>query len=904
MGVQRHGLRRASAGPARAGLLRLLEERDADGTTQYNRLKKSAQSPTWSHFKRLITHLDWVDALGDTGVWMDGVAARKVTDFAGEADAADASELKAYVPAKRVALMACLAHKARMRVRDELALMFCKRMGTKVKRAKEELEEIRLAEREMTEALIGNYRSVLKDIDDGGPAQSALARAAEMTAGAVAALEGLDEQASVEEVARRLDGEVSPAVLALMKALLVQAGGLGTVTKTVEGFGGFAKQYEQIEKVSAHHGNFWEVLLYGQIGRDRALMFDLAEKLDSTATSEDGRVLDALAHARRNEAARGEYISAIGEDGRRIDISFATQNWQKAVVDKSRPGQFVRRHFEAMVFTSLAEELRCGDVAVTGSEEYVDWSGQLLLWEAVEEKLPAYLMEVGLAEDEDQAAAFDAGAFRRQLEDLLRAAAAAADAGYPDNESLVIDPATGIPSLKQHRSEGQRPSAKRLEQEIKARMPERTLIGICARTAYWVEWWRRFGPPSGNDPKLTDPFGRYVLTTFVKGTNMGPYEAARHIPGVSGHELAYTAHRHFSLVLLKEAIADLVNAHARLDISQAWGDGTAVAADGTHMDTYVDNLLAETCVRYGKPGGIAYHHISDTYIALFTHFIPCGVWEAVYIIEGLLKNASEVKPTTVHADTQGQSLPVFTLAHLLGFDLMPRIRNWKGLTFYRPSKTTEYVHIDALFGEAGKNTIDFDLIESQFRHLMRVAVSVREGVISSATLLKRLRSGSHKNATYTAFREVGRVIRTVQLLRYLTDAPLRRRVTAATNKVESFNRFSQWIGFGNQGVIADNDPVEQEKAMKFNSLLTNAVIFHNALDIAEIVRQLLEEGWEIDPEDLAHISPYLTEHIKRFGEYSPHELGIQPEAYESKLDVDFTALREQDLTTAGLGQAA
>ncbi len=96
----------------RAGLLRLLEEREADGTTQYNRLKKSAQSPTWSHFKRLIAHLDWVDALGDTGAWMDGVASRKVTDFAGEADATDASELKAYVPVKRVALMACLAHKA------------------------------------------------------------------------------------------------------------------------------------------------------------------------------------------------------------------------------------------------------------------------------------------------------------------------------------------------------------------------------------------------------------------------------------------------------------------------------------------------------------------------------------------------------------------------------------------------------------------------------------------------------------------------------------------------------------------------------------------------------------------------------------------------------------------------
>src|ERR1700730_7124501 len=34
-----------------------------------------------------------------------------------------------------------------------------------------------------------------------------------------------------------------------------------------------------------------------------------------------------------------------------------------------------------------------------------------------------------------------------------------------------------------------------------------------------------------------------------------------------------------------------------------------------------------------------------------------------------------------HTDTQG--LPLYALAHLSGFDLMPRVRNWKGLIFYR-----------------------------------------------------------------------------------------------------------------------------------------------------------------------------------------------------------------------------
>jgi hypothetical protein len=31
-------------------------------------------------------------------------------------------------------------------------------------------------------------------------------------------------------------------------------------------------------------------------------------------------------------------------------------------------------------------------------------------------------------------------------------------------------------------------------------------------------------------------------------------------------------------------------------------------------------------------------------------------------------------------------------------------------------------------------------------------------------------------------------------------------------------------------VIADNDPEEQEKIVKFSTLLTNAVIFHTTLD--------------------------------------------------------------------------
>ncbi len=65
-----------------------------------------------------------------------------------------------------------------------------------------------------------------------------------------------------------------------------------------------------------------------------------------------------------------------------------------------------------------------------------------------------------------------------------------------------------------------------------------------------------------------------------------------------------------------------MDAFCGLDLVRAWGDGASVAAGGTQIDTFIDNLLAETSIRYGGAGRIAYHHISDTYIALFSRQSP------------------------------------------------------------------------------------------------------------------------------------------------------------------------------------------------------------------------------------------------------------------------------------------
>jgi TnpA family transposase len=165
---------------------------------------------------------------------------------------------------------------------------------------------------------------------------------------------------------------------------------------------------------------------------------------------------------------------------------------------------------------------------------------------------------------------------------------------------------------------------------------------------------------------------------------------------------------------------------------------------------------------------------------------PCSAtssfaaFEAVYILDGLLKNENDIQPDVLHADTQGQSEPVFALAHLLGIELMPRIRNWKNLDLCRPDRNGRYDHVDSLFS----GTVNWALIETHFSDMLRVVLSIRAGRISAFIILRRLGTYSRKNRLYQAFSELGRVLRTGFLLRYISDQQLRSPSRAPPTKAK------------------------------------------------------------------------------------------------------------------------
>jgi len=574
----------------------------------------------------------------------------------------------------------------------------------------------------------------------------------------------------------------------------------------------------------------------------------MVRSLTISSTTQDQSLCAALTFVLDHQQKRSEWLPA------EIDLTFASDAWQHLILDRrKRKRKLARRHLEVCVFLTLAQDLKTGDACVAGSEEYADYRAQLLPWAECEPQVAEYCRELGFAPT--------AGGFVAGLKDWLTTTAEAVDRTFPDNKRVALDAKKKI-VIKRAPRPPVSPTLAPLRELLQERMPERSLLDIVRNAEHWTNWSRHFGPLSGSDSRLERE--RYVLTAFTYGCNLGPNQMVRHLRGsTSAHQLATAHHRHVTADRLDRALRDTINLYATFALPQLWGKAKVAAADGTQFPLYADTLQSEYHIRYGDYGGIAYHHLSDMYIALFSHFIVCGVWEAVYILDLLKQNTSDIQPDTLHADTQGQNLPVFGMAYLLGIKLMPRIRNWKDLIFYRPSKGTTYDHIDSLFSDA----IDWQLIETHWPDLMQVILSIKAGKVLPSTLLRKLTNYSRKNRLYQAFRELGRVVRTEFLLRCLADPAMRDQITAAMNKLESYNDFSQWASFGNEGVLPDKHAYDQEKRVKYTDLVANAVILQNTVDLTQAVWELVAEGHEVKAEDLAALSPYWTSHIKRFGDY-------------------------------------
>ena len=286
-------------------------------------------------------------------------------------------------------------------------------------------------------------------------------------------------------------------------------------------------------------------------------------------------------------------------------------------------------------------------------------------------------------------------------------------------------------------------------------------------------------------------------------------------------------------------------------------------------------------IRYGGYGGIGYYLVSDSYIALFSRFNTCGAWEGHYSWTSFEKTSPRCSPTRSDADTQGQNTAIFGLGICWAFQLMPRIRNWEDLHLCSDRRRVPLCPHRFPIYCAGRfaSIPPCCPICCAWHCRSRRVMSHR----------RRSSTASQPTAARTSFTSTfpgARVEWPAPPFSYCATSPARiadNTIQAATNK-------SGRLPDCAVGVLVAMARLPKMRATNSESLsntialVANLLTFHTLVTITSALWQLLQGGHTADTEALAKLSPYQTEHINRFGNYSLNP-NRTPEPLEQHLGI-------------------
>lgn len=200
---------------------------------------------------------------------------------------------------------------------------------------------------------------------------------------------------------------------------------------------------------------------------------------------------------------------------------------------------------------------------------------------------------------------------------------------------------------------------------------------------------------------------------------------------------------------------------------------------------------------------------------------------------------------------------------MLGFVFAPRIRDISDSKLY----LLPGMELKKNINDLASARININIIEQNYEDILRLAYSIKEGLVSSSLILSKLGSYSRQNSLAKALQEMGRIEKTIFILRYATDSILRRRILVGLNKGEAMNGLARAVFFGKQGELRERDLQDQLQRASALNILINAISIWNTVYLEKAVEYKREYG-DIDKNLLKHISPLNWSHINFLGEYS------------------------------------
>jgi len=422
-----------------------------------------------------------------------------------------------------------------------------------------------------------------------------------------------------------------------------------------------------------------------------------------------------------------------------------------------------------------------------------------------------------------------------------------------------------------------------IKQEVFLRWPNTNLLDILKETDLFVDMLSAFTPSGSKEGLDKNTLRKRLLLCILSyGTNTGLKNISAGNEEVNYHELKHVKLRYFDPDNFREAIRRVVNQLFKIRSPQLWEFcTTAVASDSKLFQAADQNLLSQWHPRYHRNGVMVYWHVDTKSVCIYSQLKTCASSEVASMIEGVLRHCSDMAVEKNYVDTHGASEIGFAFSYLLDFDLLPRLKNIHNqhLSVVDPSDTENYKNIAPILSRA----INWDLIELQYDQIIKYTAALKLGTANSATIMKRFTRENQQHPTYKALKELGRVIKSLFLCRYLSSKALRREIHEGLNVVERWNGVNDFIFYGKTGPMNSNKPEELELAMLCLHLLQVSMVYINTLMLQQVIQQ---SDWlqKMQVEDKRAITPLLHEHINPYGVFLLN--------LDERLSIDHPILKE------------
>ena len=106
--------------------------------------------------------------------------------------------------------------------------------------------------------------------------------------------------------------------------------------------------------------------------------------------------------------------------------------------------------------------------------------------------------------------------------------------------------------------------------------------------------------------------------------------------------------------------------------------------------------------------------------------------------------------------------------------------------------------------------------------LLRVAGSLKLGWVTASLLISKLQTGARENVLSRALRDLGRLVKTQFILRWIQNPDYRRRIHRQLNKGEALHALRRFLFFAHEGKVQRRQADQQTNQVLCLNLVTNA----------------------------------------------------------------------------------